>query len=117
MNLSQAIFSIISDVDKVHLNDERKSVRSSINMQIQKSGSFGHKYLRVIENRIEGFLEKISDDEKINLYIETETGMVESIDGDNAIISQVEVDLTMELLDGVTKVYWISVNWTFSCYG
>ena len=103
MNLSHAIFRIISDIDKVHLDGEKKSVYSSIVKQIQKSESFDHKYLRVIENRIEGFFDKITDEEKIKLYNETEKGMIDPIDIENAIISQVELDLTMELLDEVTK--------------
>ena len=103
LNLSHAIYRIISDLDKTHVDDEEKSVWSSIIMQIKKSDSFSNKYVHVIENRIEGFIDRITDGEKITLYNETETGITNPIDIETAIISQVELDLQMELLDEVTK--------------
>lgn len=98
LNLSHAIFRIISDLD-----NEKKSVWSSIIMQIKKSGSFSNDNLLVIENRIVGFIDRITDEDKIRLYNETETGIIDPIDNETAIISQIEMDLQMELLDEVTK--------------
>lgn len=72
-------------------------------MQIKKSGFFGNKYLHIIETRIVGFIDRISDEEKISIYNETETGMVDPVDIKTAIISQVEFDLQMKLLNEVTK--------------
>ncbi len=103
INLSRAIYRIISDLDKTHLDDEKKSVWSSIIIQIKKSGSFSNNNVLIIENRIVGFIDRITDEEKINLYNETETGITNPIDIETAIISQVELDLQMELLDEVTK--------------
>lgn len=103
LNLSRAIYRIINDLDNTYLGDEKKSVWSSIIMQIKKSDSFNNQYVHIIENRIVGFIDRITDEDKINLYNETETGIANPIDVETAIISQVELDLHMELLDEVTK--------------
>jgi predicted RNA-binding protein (virulence factor B family) len=103
MNFSQAIYKIISDIDKTYIDNEKKSAWSSIVMQIKKSGSFSNKFSYIIENRIVGFIDRISDEEKISIYNETETGMAGPVDMKTAIISQVEFDLQMELLNEVTK--------------
>jgi len=103
MNFSQAIYRIISDIDKTYIGNEKKSAWSSIIMQLKKSGSFSNKFSYIIENRIVGFIDRISDEEKISIYNETETGMVGPVDVKTAIISQVEFDLQMELLNEITK--------------
>jgi hypothetical protein len=89
-----------------HRLSGRKTLWSTILVQIAKQDSFDGQYADTILEAIRSFLKPLDDKTIISLWRQTETGMGDDTDDECLFPNCCRMDLEMELLQEVTTLAW-----------
>ncbi len=104
MHFQESISDIVGLLNSTDSGKDNASVWSMMVADARKSDSLRTTHIYLIESKIKHQINKLNDDEKIELYNTSESGFTDPVEPDDAIISHIEFVLESELLEAITDI-------------